>query len=96
MIQRAVPLGFVNLGSLSQATGVTPPSRADFALIRCSGGGVNWRDDGEAPTATAGGGFPMADTDPVLEYAGDISALEFIEQSGSTASVQILFYSLSG
>ena len=80
-------------GILVQAY-VTPI--VDFALIRASGGAVNWRDDGIAPTGVSGGGFPMLTTDPPLEYRGDLSLLQFIQQTGNTSSVQIVFYSTSG
>jgi hypothetical protein len=96
MIQRARPLGFQNLSSLASATGLTPPALANFALISCSGGSVNWRDDGTAPTGAAGGGVPMLDTSAPLEYGGTLGAIQFIQQSGSTSSVQVAYYVLVG
>lgn len=65
----------------------------NLAIIRCTGGNVNWRDDGVAPTATVG--MPMLATDSPFEYMGDIGGIQFIEQSGA-ATVDVSFYSLSG
>ncbi len=71
--------------------------RVDFAIIRCTGGAsVNWRDDGGVPTGAEGGGVPMLDTDPPFEYTGDLAAIQFIEASGSTPTLQVSYYSLSG
>ena len=66
---------------------------ANFAIMRVTGGGVNWRDDGVAPTSTVG--MPMNTTDPPFEYMGSLAGIQFIEQSGA-ASVEVAFYSLSG
>ncbi len=59
-----------------------------FALIIAESTGVRWRDDGTAPTSTVG--MPLAVGVP-LQYDGDLSKIQFIEQSAS-AKLNISYY----
>ncbi len=89
--QLASPLGFEAIADLSTAVGLTVPSGADFAVIRATGAVVYWRDDGVAPTSSAG--MPLGVTDPPLEYFGDLSAIRFVSASGG---VSVSFYRIAG
>lgn len=66
---------------------------ANFAVIRCTGQNVMWRDDGTAPTATVG--MPLLTTDPPFEYAGDLTVIQFI-QTAATAVLDVSYYALAG
>ena len=90
-----VPLGYCQLGSLGSATALSScngsagiPARANEAYICAETEGVRYRDDGVAPTATVG--QPMG-AGSCLFYAGTLSALLFIQESGS-ATLDVLFY----
>ena len=57
------------------------PVAFSSAFISASGaGGVRWRDDGEAPTATVG--HLLADA-ASMNYTGDFRNLRFISVSGN-------------
>lgn len=86
-------LGYTQIAVGSSASGLTPPAGTSLALIKVEAAAVRWRDDGTAPTTTVG--FPMADTDPVFEYSGSISAIKFIAQSGSPV-LNVAFYKAVG
>jgi hypothetical protein len=83
-----VPLGFVSLPIPAAATPLAPPAGAVYALVSCTGGNVNWRDDGPAPTAALG--------QPIIAGAAPIKltnlvALQFIQQS-TAATLNVSFY----
>lgn len=65
--------------SVVSATGLTYTAGATLVEVICSAA-VNWRDDGTAPTATAGMAL-QANT--LFGYAGSLSAIQFISQTGS-------------
>ena len=89
--------GYQQITTMSSAVSLTVPATdvhglvgsPTLALIRCESQAVRWRDDGIAPTASVG--MPLAVGD-VLEYDGDLKAIQFIEQTGS-AKLNINYYS---
>jgi len=90
-------LGYQQLGTLTSSIGLTVPVRdpstgltvkANFALITPESKGVRWRDDGVAPTASVG--MPLA-AGVTLQYDGDLSKIQFIEQE-ATAKLNISYY----
>lgn len=86
-------IDFEQLTSLSSAAGLTAATylHANYALIECdatANKAVRWRDDGTAPTATVGMRLaPGAQ----LEYDGDLSAIQFIEEAAS-AKINVSYY----
>lgn len=74
------PLGYEQITSLSTVRQLTPPNGARVALIIAEGAPVEWRDDGQNPTASVG--MPLLANTP-FPYNGDLSAIRFIAQSGS-------------
>jgi len=93
--QQNVPLGYqqISASTLASATKLTVPAGANLALIRTEAASVRWRDDGTPPTASVG--MIITDTDPVFEYSGDLSAIEFIALSGSPI-LNVSYYKTSG
>jgi len=99
-----VPLGN-NLGIAVAGTAVglghgltnnAIPPGANAALIVVEGATpVNWRDDGNAPTAGDGDGVPLSDTVPYFWYRGTLSAFSMISTSG-TVKVNVSFYKSVG
>ena len=94
-ISRYTPKGFCTLGSLaasqllsSCAGGI--PTGANYAVICAVSQGVNWRDDGVAPTAANGGGMPLV-AGSCFAYNADMTALRFI-QTASSAVINVSFY----
>ena len=89
-------LGYQQITSLSEATGLTVPAVDRFgnkvmptmALIICETQNVRWRDDGTAPTASVG--MPLT-VGTALQYDGDLNRIQFIEQTGS-AKLNISYY----
>lgn len=81
--------GYQQITGLNTAKSLTVPTRTPdglsaiptFALIICESTGVRWRDDGTAPTASVG--MPLAVGVP-LQYDGDLTKIQFIEQSASS------------
>ena len=91
-----VCIGYQQITSLSSAQSLTVPlldktglnQKPTFALITPEAQNVRWRDDGVAPTATVG--MPLA-VGVTLQYDGDLSKIQFIEQAGS-AKLNISYY----
>jgi hypothetical protein len=89
-------LGYQQITSLSSATSLTVPQtdlnglacKPSLALITAEGQAVRWRDDGIAPTATVG--MPLA-SGGTLQYDGDLTKIQFIEQTAS-AKINISYY----
>lgn len=89
-------LGYQQITSLSSAQSLTVPARdmlgnkqqATIALITPETQGVRWRDDGTAPTASVG--MPLA-AGVTLQYDGDLTKIQFIEQT-SSAKLNISYY----
>ena len=68
--------------SVASATSLTVPAGATLVEAICSAA-VNWRDDGTAPTSSAGMSL-LGNT--LFSYAGSLSAIQFIAQSSATCS----------
>jgi hypothetical protein len=83
------PLGYQQITSLSSAVGLTVPAGATLALIQASAKDVRWRDDGTDPSSTVG--MTITAAAAPLEYAGDLSAIKFIETAAS-AALNISYY----
>jgi hypothetical protein len=89
-------IGYQQIASLSSAANLTVPTldkngsfqKPTFALIICETQNVRWRDDGTAPTASVG--MPLIPGVP-LQYDGDLTKVQFIEQAGS-AKLNISYY----
>lgn len=82
------PLGYVQITSLASATGLVPPASATIAEVTVEGAGIRYRDDGTAPTASVG--VPVA-TGNSFQYAGDLTAIQFIQQT-SGAIINVSYY----
>lgn len=90
---RMASLGYAQLTGLTTAKGfASVPAGANAVLIVASGQPVRWRDDGTAPTASAGMHLAV---DTEFLYTGNLSAIEFIEESAS-ATVDVTFYKMVG
>ena len=89
-------IGYQQITSLSSAAKLTVPAttpnglnmKPTFALIVAEGAAVRWRDDKTAPTASVG--MPLAVGVP-LQYDGDLTNIQFIEQAAS-AKLNISYY----
>lgn len=81
-------LGYQQITSLAAAAGLTVPPGATYAVISPGAQAVRWRDDGTNPTATVGMPIPV---NGVFTYAGDLTAIKFIEQAAS-AQLNISYY----
>jgi hypothetical protein len=89
-------LGYQQITTLSSATNLTVPTtdlnglsaKPTLALIVAETQAVRWRDDGVAPTASIG--MPLA-AGVTLQYDGDLSRIQFIEQTGG-AKLNISYY----
>ena len=89
-------LGYQQISTLSSATGLTIPQtdlnglacKPSIAIIVAEGAAVRWRDDETAPTASVG--MPLA-TGVTLQYDGDLSKIQFIEQTAS-AKLNVSYY----
>jgi hypothetical protein len=92
---RFVPKGYQQLTLGTGAVSVlTVPTGATVAVIRVETANARWRDDGVAPTTSAG--MPLNSTDTSsLEYSGTLSAIQFIAQSGSPV-LDVSYYGIAG
>jgi hypothetical protein len=89
-------IGYQQITSLAVSSALTVPTRdanglfvkPTVAVIVPETQGVRWRDDGVAPTASAG--MPLA-AGVTLQYDGDLTKIRFIEQL-SGAKLNITYY----
>jgi hypothetical protein len=89
-------LGYQQITSLSSAAGLTVPQtdlnglacKPTLAIITAETQAVRWRDDDTAPTASVG--MPLA-AGATLQYDGDLTKIQFIEQTAS-ARLNISYY----
>jgi hypothetical protein len=93
---RNVPLGFCSLSSMSSATPLSScsggiPNFTSYAVICAYVQNVNWRDDGVAPTTTAGTGGQQIQANNCIAYNGTFTAIQFIQQT-SGAILGVTFY----
>lgn len=83
-----VPNGFQQITTVSAAVGLTVPDGTKLAMIQAESQNVRWRDDGTNPTAAIGMKLVAND---ILVYTGVMSAIKFIEETGS-AKLNITYY----
>ena len=74
--------------SVATATNLMPPTGATISQICVETAPVRYRDDGIAPTASVG--IPLA-AGWCGPYAGPLSAIQFIAQSGSP-TIDVSYY----
>jgi len=86
-----VPKGYQQIAALAAATGLTVPEGATIALIVPEAQAVRWRDDGAAPTASAG--QPLA-AGAELYYDVNLGAIAFIEQTAG-AKLNVTYYAVA-
>jgi hypothetical protein len=89
---RFVPVGYQQFAALTTVQSLTVPPGATCAVITAETIAVRYRDDGVAPTA--GIGMPLA-VGALLEYGGNLSALQFVSQS-TAAILNITYYRAAG
>ncbi len=94
-----VPLGYCQLSpatatklsacSINNVVGI--PAGANLVVVRTETQTVRYRDDGVAPSS--GAGQPILVADPPFVYEGTLSAIQFIQASGS-ATLDVTFYKI--
>lgn len=67
--------------SLATIAGGTIPVGATFALVTCLIGNMNWRGDGPAASAEAGGGQPLYIGQALIVAGPQLATTKFIQQS---------------
>lgn len=93
------PCGYAQFTSLAAAVDLSTPASGTTLAVAIAAGArlilviaetqaVRWRDDGSNPTA--GVGMPLA-VGTLLEYSGTLSAIKFIEQTGS-AKINVAYF----
>jgi hypothetical protein len=92
--QPLVPLGYCQLTSLGSSTLLSTcsggiPTGANVVILKAEAQALRWRDDGTAPTSSAG--MPIATADAPFVYVGQPSKLRFIEQT-SGGKLNAAFY----
>lgn len=91
------PLGHEQISVADVALGLTVPVGATIAWIENrpqATQAVLWRDDGVSPTQDPGGIGHTLSPGITMEYAGDLSAIEFIRRTGGgTATLEVSYYS---
>ena len=93
--QQFTALGYQQIGAatLANATPLTVPAGANFAIIEAETAAVRWRDDSTAPTASVG--MSLSNTGSPLEYSGPLAKIQFIAQTGSPI-LNVSYYKISG
>lgn len=91
--------GYQQITNVSVAVGLTVPTRATdgnstptgptYCLLQAEGAPIRWRDDGTAPTASAG--MILYPGDAPFPYDGPLSAIRFI-QASATAILNVSYY----
>lgn len=74
--------------TVASATTLTVPTGATIAEICVETQGVRYKDDGGTPTSSSGIPVPSG---TCFQYAGPLSAIEFIQQS-SSATLDVSYY----
>jgi hypothetical protein len=88
------PLGYEQITNLSTAVGLGPlttaiPNDTIMVLIQAETGGVRWRDDGVAPTASVGMILAAGQT---FQYTTpDFTQIQFIQMSAG-AILNVNYY----
>jgi len=70
------------------ATNLTVPAGASYALLKAEAQAIRWRDDGVAPTTSAG---MIIDVGDEFWYTGELSAIEFISDTAG-AILNVSYY----
>lgn len=83
------PLGYQRITNLAKPAHLTPPPAANYAVIAVERSAVRYRDDGVAPTTTSG--QPLAAGSQNIGYAGNLAAVQFIEQTPG-AALSVTYY----
>lgn len=84
------PTGYQQLTVSTSSTALTVPAGSRVCyIVAAATNGVNWRDDGTAPTA--GVGMPFAGGASSWFY-GDPTKLRFIRSGGADAVLNISYY----
>lgn len=85
------PLGYEQLtvSTVALPLAALPALGCDYALIRCSGAGIRYRDDGTSPTAAVGQWLNAGET---LTYEGDPAKLKFIRSGATDATLDVSYY----
>lgn len=84
------PLGYQQLTNITAATALTVPPGARFARLRAEAQDVRFRDDGTAPTASAGDLLRASDTDWLM-YDGNLRAIQVIAAAAG-AILNVSYY----
>ncbi len=90
------PLGYQQISNPTAATKLTLPTLTGalagfvvtYVIIQCSAFTCRWRDDGTAPTAIIGMNLAAGGE---LDYTGDPSTIQFINNSGACV-LDVSFY----
>lgn len=88
---RFVPVGYQQL-TVTALQSLTVPAGATCAVITTEAQIIRYRDDGIAPTIAIG--MPLA-VGAVLEYGGNLSALQFIALAAGGV-INVLYYRAAG
>jgi hypothetical protein len=87
-----VSKGYQQVTDLTTAVALAPPTGATMAVVQVNAGIVRYRRDGTSPTATVG--VLMYATGPAQSFTIS-DDLEFIQNSGSTGSLNVEYYGSS-
>jgi len=82
------PLGYVKVGGIDTATGLTVPAGARYVMCKVETQAARYRDDGTLPTATDG---MLIDVGDELWYAGNLNAVKFISATAGSI-LHVAFY----
>lgn len=86
---KETPLLQAQLASLAGVTGLPSiPATAMRVMLQAEGQNVRYRDDGTNPTASVGLQIYVGQ---LVEYAGDLNAIKFIEVAGG-AKLNVAYY----
>lgn len=86
----ATLIGYTQVTDLSAAVTITPPTGATIAVVQVNAGVVRYRRDGVDPTGTVG--MLAYATAPPTTFYSPFTNLKFIQNTGSTASLNIEWY----
>jgi hypothetical protein len=82
-------LGYQRIASVAASTGLTVPANTSLILVTPEAQAVRWRDDGAAPTSSAG--YPLLAGAELRYDASNMEALRFIEQTAG-AILHVAYY----
>lgn len=85
-------ISYQQIADLSGATILTPPAGATMALVQVNAGIVRYRRDGGSTPPTGDVGMLAYATGPLMFFSAPFSQLDFIQNTGSTASLNVEWY----